>query len=218
MNNEVVPAPEPNAPVPSSTMSDPHSHVRMSDRDRERVVARLNQAVSEGRLTIDEFTDRIDGVLAARTFGEAAPFVADLPQAPLASLPGDQATFTARGSHITRAGRWTVPSRVRIEALGSGVRLDFTRAIITTSVVHIDLKVHGSSVRLTVPPDCTVDLGSLSLHGSSAKCRKLATDPAPGSVHFVVSGEVHGSSVRAKPPRRWKWPWQKHTPLEIAGQ
>ena len=50
----------------------------MADADRERVVTRLHGAVGEGRLTLGEFEDRVSGVLAARTFGEIEPFVADL--------------------------------------------------------------------------------------------------------------------------------------------
>jgi hypothetical protein len=206
MGNEVVPAPESNA------------HVRMSDRDRDQVVTRLNQAVSEGRLTMDEFTERVDGVLAAKTFGDIAPLVADLPQIPIVPTTADQATFSARGSNIRRSGRWTVPSKLRIEARGAQVRLDFTQAVITASVVHIALKVHGCTVRFTVPPDCSVELGSMAMHGSTARCQRIATEPRPGSVHFVVTGEAHGSSVRARPPRAWKWPWEKQSPLEIAGR
>jgi hypothetical protein len=197
MGNEVAPADGSNA------------YIRMSDRDRERVVAQLNAAVSEGRLSIDEFSERIDGVLSAKTFGEVAPFIADLPGIPSVPATGDQATFTARGSNIRRTGRWTVPSKMRIEARGSRIRLDFTQAVCVAAVLQLDIKVHGCSVRLIVPPGYTVDFSAISMHGSTARCRRVASEPAPGSVHIVVTGEAHGSSVRALPPRTWRWPWEK---------
>ncbi len=199
--------------VPSSQ---PDAHVRMSDRDREQVVTQLNQAVSEGRLTLTEFEERIDGVLAARTFADVTPYIADLPSA-AAQPPAGDATFSARGSSIIRTGRWTVPARLRIEARGSKVRLDFTRARITSPVVHVSIKVHGSGVRLTVPPGSSVEIGSISMHGSSARTARVGTEPVPGHVHFVVTGEAHGSSVRARPPRAWRWPWERRSPLAAAG-
>lgn len=188
---------------------DPHAHVRMSDSDRERIVERLNQAVSEGRLTLNEFEERIDGALAARTYGEVEPYVSDLPLDPRAQAQPDRATFSARGSSIVRNGRWTVPTRIRIEASGSKVRLDFTEAIIRGSLVRIALDVRGSGVRLTVPPGCSVEFGEMALHGSSARAIRLPSEPVIGGVHFVVTGQARGSSVRAMPPRTWRWPWQR---------
>jgi hypothetical protein len=55
------------------------SHLRMSDRDREQVVGRLYEAVGGGRITMAEFEDRLTSVLAARTFGDVLPCVADPP-------------------------------------------------------------------------------------------------------------------------------------------
>ncbi|MFG3418564.1 DUF1707 domain-containing protein [Micromonospora sp. NPDC047730] len=55
--------------------------LRVSDRDREAVVARLGAAASEGRLTLAELTDRSGQAYAARTYSELAALVADLPPA-----------------------------------------------------------------------------------------------------------------------------------------
>lgn len=53
---------------------------RASDGDRERVVARLRRAVGDGRLTMDEFDERVQSVYAARTYGELEDLTADLPR------------------------------------------------------------------------------------------------------------------------------------------
>jgi Domain of unknown function (DUF1707) len=53
--------------------------IRASDSERDTVVARLNEAVGEGWLTLQEFSDRTDEVYVARTRGELAPLTADLP-------------------------------------------------------------------------------------------------------------------------------------------
>ena len=41
--------------------------VRASDGDREAVAARLNEAVGDGRLTLQEFSERLDLAYTART-------------------------------------------------------------------------------------------------------------------------------------------------------
>lgn len=53
--------------------------VLASDAERDAVVARLNEAVREGRLTLTEFADRSAAVYAARKRSELDQFVRDLP-------------------------------------------------------------------------------------------------------------------------------------------
>jgi hypothetical protein len=54
-------------------------HIRVSDADREHVVDLLQCYPSEGRLSLDEFSDRVDVAQRARTYGELAALTADLP-------------------------------------------------------------------------------------------------------------------------------------------
>ena len=54
---------------------------RASDAEREAVVTRLQDAASEGRLTVEELAERIDAAYAARTQEELEPLTADLPAA-----------------------------------------------------------------------------------------------------------------------------------------
>ena len=63
--------------------------MRVSDADREAVVAQLGGATGEGRLTLDEFSDRAQKAYAARTWLELTSLVQDLPGAP---KPGPQPT------------------------------------------------------------------------------------------------------------------------------
>jgi hypothetical protein len=53
--------------------------MRAADVDRERIAARLRDALGEGRLTLDELDDRLRDVYAAKTFGDLDRIVADLP-------------------------------------------------------------------------------------------------------------------------------------------
>jgi hypothetical protein len=60
--------------------------MRASDADREAVAGRLRDAHAEGRLTMEEFEERLDATYAARTLGDLAPVTHDLPAAPATSL------------------------------------------------------------------------------------------------------------------------------------
>lgn len=53
--------------------------IRASDADRERVVEILRQNNVEGRLTSDEFEERMSAAYAAKTMGALAELTTDLP-------------------------------------------------------------------------------------------------------------------------------------------
>ena len=62
--------------------------MRAGDGDRDQIVSRLREAFAEGRLTNDEFNDRMVQANGAKTYGELAELVKDLPvDAPPAPAP-----------------------------------------------------------------------------------------------------------------------------------
>jgi hypothetical protein len=56
--------------------------VRASDQDREAVVEELRRHHTEGRLATDEFEERVTTAYQAKTMGELAHVVRDLPAPP----------------------------------------------------------------------------------------------------------------------------------------
>lgn len=61
--------------------------IRASDADRERTASLLREHHAQGRLTPEEFNDRLDRAFAARTTGELDALLADLPGIDLYRLP-----------------------------------------------------------------------------------------------------------------------------------
>jgi hypothetical protein len=53
--------------------------LRASDADRERAVAALQRHTAAGRLSLDEFAERVDRALAARTHADLVAITRDLP-------------------------------------------------------------------------------------------------------------------------------------------
>ena len=56
--------------------------MRAADSDRDRVAGILGTAFTEGRLTRDEYDDRLQTAFTARTYADLDQVVADLPAAP----------------------------------------------------------------------------------------------------------------------------------------
>jgi hypothetical protein len=76
--------------------------MRASDQERENVVDVLRNAYADGRLTLEEFSERTSGAYAARTWAELRELTGDLPVQPVfgADLPRPRSAVEAG-----RAGR-----------------------------------------------------------------------------------------------------------------
>ena len=66
--------------------------IRASDADRDVVVDALREAYTEGRLTQDEWDERMSAAYAGRTWGQLRELTVDLPVQPVlgADVPGRQ--------------------------------------------------------------------------------------------------------------------------------
>jgi len=70
-----------------------------SDADRDTAVGLLNAACPEGRLTADEYDQRLSAAYAARTWQQLDQLTADLP-APPAAATGQPATGMFAGADL----------------------------------------------------------------------------------------------------------------------
>ena len=78
----------------------PEPHLRAADTDRAAVATVLGQHMSAGRLTVDEYDERLARAYAAKTYGELAELTADLPRRDAGRPP-------------SRSARHAPPPRVR---------------------------------------------------------------------------------------------------------
>jgi Domain of unknown function (DUF1707) len=76
----------------------PRRDIRASDADRERVIDDLRVHTGDGRLTVDELTERIDRAYAAKTLADLDALLVDLPPPSTRMVP-------ARGTLPTRVVR-----------------------------------------------------------------------------------------------------------------
>jgi hypothetical protein len=83
------PAPSAGYPVPSAgyqVQAHVNPHMRAASADRERAVDVLKAGFAEGRLTQDEYNERMGRAYAARTYGELTALTADLPAGPVPAV------------------------------------------------------------------------------------------------------------------------------------
>jgi hypothetical protein len=57
----------------------PYSQMRPGHADRDKVVDRLQEAFADGRLADDEYEERLQRALSAKTFGELSALTRDIP-------------------------------------------------------------------------------------------------------------------------------------------
>jgi hypothetical protein len=100
----------------------PPPGIRISDADRERAAGRLQQALTEGRITFDELEERLAAVYAARYAADLLPPFADLPGGTgLPITPAAPVRPTARSCCAAAWARCAARARGRCRA-GSGCR------------------------------------------------------------------------------------------------
>ncbi len=196
---------------------DAKPELRASDEDRDRVVDVLRVAAGAGRLSAAELDERLDAALTARTIGELAALTTDLPEG-IAHVDGigapvkDVVRLDYQGGNATRRGRWVVPQRMEIRAVGGTVKLDFTDAVITSPTLQIQAEVRGGRLVLVTKPGIEVDTDGVVVHGGRVKVRPENGWMRPVSLKVEVSGEAHGGRVVARPPHRTFRQWVLRRP------
>ena len=86
--------------------------MRASDRDRQQVVERLRSALEDGRLTMEEYVNRMEVAYQAATYGDLTPLCADLPASnPVTGGPPKSAAALAPATVVSRAGYLAGPTQ-----------------------------------------------------------------------------------------------------------
>jgi hypothetical protein len=120
--------------------------IRASDVDREAVVTTLREAYTAGRLTLDEFDERMTTAYASKTWGDLRALTEDLPIQPVlgTDLPDRQpAPDTSLASQPLRPA--PEPREEARPPAGAPPRRSPV-AILIPVVIWTLLVVHGSAV------------------------------------------------------------------------
>lgn len=187
--------------------------LRVSDGEREHVVGLLQKAIGRGLLTLEEFSERTDVALAAKTRGELNVVLIDLPgmvhpEAPVQSgrsTPLAEDTVELVGgamSQLTRSGSWVVPRNLIVRSKWGPTDLDFTSAVITSPEVSVVLHAFGGPVVLRLPETAAVSIVDLNTRAGATIVDRVGFQGRAGNPHFVISGEIGAAPLKFKGPRR----------------
>jgi hypothetical protein len=152
--------------------------LRASDADRERTVALLREHAVEGRLTLEEFTDRMSAAYLARTHDELEQLAGDLPSAHAPVLSRRRPTrflFALFGS-TEREGRIRLRRRVGCLMAFGNIDLDLRGATLEGDVITVVALGMFGAIDVYVPEGVEVDLHGFAVGGHK---RARGNDPPP---------------------------------------
>jgi hypothetical protein len=206
--------------------SDPLS-MRASDSDRHAIADVLGTAYAEGRLSLDEYRERLDRVMASSTYGELVPIVIDLPvgddnlPAPVrrnamaqpslnrplpTSSPKAQSVIAVFGQN-ERNDDVHLGGKAVIAAVFGSASLDLTRATFAVQDVRIDINAVFGEAKVTVPCDALITINCVPILGevkppSSLNPTVTSNLPPRIAIYGVaLLGSVHINRAPAPPDR-----------------
>src|SRR5215813_8073598 len=178
--------------------------LRASDADRERIVAVLAEAAGDGRLTLDEHTERVHRAYRARTLGELARLTEDLVEPSAQPLRLDTSrSVAALFTTQRREGRWVMPDRLVVTAVGGHVVLDLREALLQGLHTIVHATLIGGQLHLLVPEGVRVTVVAARQPGrAGSDLEPRAVPPGvPGSPLVEVRAFTVAGRVRVQTPR-----------------
>lgn len=189
--------------------------MRASDAERDAAIRRLGGACTEGRLTLGEFEERIEHAMAARTRGELAELLSDLPaigaeahsstglEQPLSTglAPDARACRNTQLSlnlfgGLRRHGRWTLPRHLVHVAVAGGTTLDLSEAELSREEVTLTVVTILGGVDVRIPDALRLDVSGISILGGRRIAQRHSASPDAPLIHLRLFSLAGGIRVR----------------------
>jgi hypothetical protein len=191
--------------------------LRASHQDRDRIVEVLRVAAGDGRLTAEELDERLESALTAKTYGELAVLITDLPAAPQA-MPVSAVTakelvkIDCRSGNDKRDGQWVVPQRIDAKVTSGNITLDLTKAEIPERILRIDAEVRSGNLRIITRPGVVVTADDVTVRSGNIKIRHPWRADIPEVLRIEIAGTVGSGNITARAPYRSFWQWLTRQP------
>jgi hypothetical protein len=151
---------------------------RASDDDRERAVLDLREHLVEGRLTLEEFSERVELAYRARSADDLEAARSALPAAregPMRRRPV-RATI-GLFAHVVRRGRLRLGRRGAVLNGFSDIDLDLREAEISGLVTDVYLLLVCGNVDVYVPEHIGIDVTGITVFGHRRQWGREAAGP-----------------------------------------
>jgi hypothetical protein len=159
--------------------------LRASDDDRERSVLELRDHLVAGRLTLDEFTQRVENAIKAKTGHELEVLQRDLPVAPsVVTVPRRRPVrfSVAIFGHLVRRGRLRLRRHTYVLPLFSDIDFDLRDAEIDGLETTVTAVIGFGNVDVYVPEGVNADVSGVIIFGHR---REWGRDVAPPDAPWV---------------------------------
>lgn len=175
--------------------------VRIGNAERDATEARLHRAVGAGQLTLDEFSQRLTAVLAARVQADLDAVVADLPAlsaAPAATRargPVRRWLVAVMGADEAR-GRWRPAPHTTAIAVMGGVDVDLRDAEVDPDGFTLSTVAVMGGVDVIVPDGMAVEVGGFAIMGAREVSAVQPADPDAPVIRIQAYALMGGVEIR----------------------
>lgn len=191
--------------------------LRASDAERERAIELLREAMTSGRLSVDELDDRVRLVLGTKTRAELERLVEDVlvpsdDRHPIAAAsPSIARPSVVRGETGTRrilailggskrTGRWRLAASCSVWNVLGGSELDLSEVELTDDRVELKIVNVLGGAEVTLPAGLNVEVSEVAiLGGNEIEIADELPDPGAPVVHLRVISILGGAEVRRGP-------------------
>jgi hypothetical protein len=177
--------------------------IRASDSEREHTVELLRRHSVDGRVTLEEFADRIERAYEAKTRDELEALTRDLPAAtappPERRQKGASRWIVSIMSGTERRGRWRLARNTNVLCVMGGAQLDLRHAELEDLDSTITVITVMGGAEITVPEGVDVDVGGFAFMGGR-EFTPSRTPPPPSapSVRIKAYAVMGGIEVKTR--------------------
>jgi len=163
--------------------------IRVSDAERESAAIALREHSVAGRLTLEELSDRLDEVYAARTQQELVRVERELPPLPVTGRRRRRRFVAAVFGNAERRARWRVGRRIFVFSVFGDVDLDLRGAELERPDLGVFCFTLFGNVDVYVPEGAELDHSAFIVFGHS---RNRGHEPPPRREAPLVAVRVLG--------------------------
>lgn len=160
---------------------------RASDAERDAAVGELREQLLRSRLTLEEFGERVEQALSARTRAELARVQDELPAGRATRRRPARATAAIFG-RVTRRGRLRLRRRTLVLSVFADIDLDLREAEIERARTTVTIVALFGNVDLYVPEGIDVDVGGLTVVGHRREWGRDLARPGAPAVRVRILG------------------------------
>ena len=152
---------------------DQRSQWLASDDDRDQALRALRQALVDGRITVEQHSERASKALTAQYVAELDDLTADIPHGERLPATADNARLVKSGTQQARAffrsvslrPRGHVSQRLRSWAMSGNAEIDLRDAVIPVDGLDIKVWAYLGDVTVVVPPNVQVSMAATPVLG-----------------------------------------------------